>query len=639
VNGNERCIRMLQVPRRNFMTAVQRTRFKARGPMYSDLGVAMRCSNANDDQSSITNTLHYLTTGGANLKFVARKQEFLVPIVILFRALSGANGARLEREGQESYNDGSFAAADIAAGRGDANNQDCATVGITDKELFTRIALGCNVDTFVSSRMTLLLQDARARYPNLNTADDCLAFIGSRFRRLSGKSSVTTDIDVGHYILRRYVLIHLPRYRDKLECLILMLRKLYALVAGRCGVDNSDSLQNQEILLPGHLLSTFVKEKFEETLESLRLLFLVELRKDFQKTKIKMKESTWLSKMIDRAISTSTGSVGKKVGHFLSTGNIVSSSGLDLMQVSGYTIVAERLNFLRYCAHFRSVHRGQFFMEMKTTSVRKLLPDQWGFICPVHTPDGGPCGLLGHFALKCHIGTHPENLDGDGLEDLDNLLILFGVTPSGAGGSIGDGRLVPSPNHLPVVLDGRVVGSATSAKCKKIAVLLRQFKVAEPPKVPPTLEIAMIPSGNAGSPFPGLFLFSGAARLTRPVLQRSSGKVEMIGPLEQAFMDIACLDEDIREGVSTHQELDPTNMLSLIANLTPFSDQNQSPRNMYQCQMGKQTMGTPCYSLPFRVDNKLYQLLYPQAPLVQTHVHGEFKMDEFPNGTNAVVGK
>jgi DNA-directed RNA polymerase beta subunit len=38
---------------------------------------------------------------------------------------------------------------------------------------------------------------------------------------------------------------------------------------------------------------------------------------------------------------------------------------------------------------------------MKTTAVRKLLPDQWGFLCPVHTPDGGPCGLLSHLALKC----------------------------------------------------------------------------------------------------------------------------------------------------------------------------------------------------------------------------------------------
>ncbi len=111
----------------------------------------------------------------------------------------------------------------------------------------------------------------------------------------------------------------------------------------------------------------------------------------------------------------------------------------------------------------------------------------------------------------------------------------------------------------------------------------------------------------------------------------------MIGPMEQPFMDIACLAEDVREGITTHQELDPMNMLSLIASLTPFSDYNQSPRNMYQCQMGKQTMGTPCHSLPHRTDNKLYRLQTPQAAISQTARHGEYKMDEYPNGTNAVV--
>ena len=147
----------------------------------------------------------------------------------------------------------------------------------------------------------------------------------------------------------------------------------------------------------------------------------------------------------------------------------------------------------------------------------------------------------------------------------------------------------------------------------------------------------MYNEGINGGPYPGLFLFTGSARLVRPVLHRASGKTEMIGPMEQPFMDIACLTEDIREGITTHQELDPTNMLSLIASLTPFSDYNQSPRNMYQCQMGKQTMGTPCHSFPHRPDNKLYRLQTPQAPISQTARHGEYKMDEYPNGTNAVV--
>jgi DNA-directed RNA polymerase I subunit RPA2 len=38
---------------------------------------------------------------------------------------------------------------------------------------------------------------------------------------------------------------------------------------------------------------------------------------------------------------------------------------------------------------------------MKTTTVRKLLPESWGFVCPVHTPDGAPCGLLNHISLSC----------------------------------------------------------------------------------------------------------------------------------------------------------------------------------------------------------------------------------------------
>ena len=64
---------------------------------------------------------------------------------------------------------------------------------------------------------------------------------------------------------------------------------------------------------------------------------------------------------------------------------------------------------------------------------------------------------------------------------------------------------------------------------------------------------------------------------------------------------------------------------------------NQSPRNMYQCQMGKQTMGTPAHSLEYRTDNKMYRIQTPQAPLVQNERQAAYKMDDYPNGTNAIV--
>jgi DNA-directed RNA polymerase I subunit RPA2 len=115
-----------------------------------------------------------------------------------------------------------------------------------------------------------------------------------------------------------------------------------------------------------------------------------------------------------------------------------------------------------------------------------------------------------------------------------------------------------------------------------------------------------------------------------------SSLVELLSPMEQPFLDIACTPEDVEDILGmpledetskplyTHIELRAGAMLSEVAALTPFSDLNQSPRNMYQCQMGKQTMGTPIHAWPSRADNKLFRLQTPQAPLVQTGTQAEF---------------
>lgn len=39
--------------------------------------------------------------------------------------------------------------------------------------------------------------------------------------------------------------------------------------------------------------------------------------------------------------------VGRKLEYLLNTGNLVSKSGLDLSQTSGFTVVAEKLNWFR----------------------------------------------------------------------------------------------------------------------------------------------------------------------------------------------------------------------------------------------------------------------------------------------------
>lgn len=58
---------------------------------------------------------------------------------------------------------------------------------------------------------------------------------------------------------------------------------------------------------------------------------------------------------------------------------------------------------------------------------------------------------------------------------------------------------------------------------------------------------------------------------------------------------------------------------------------------MYQCQMGKQTMGTPSLAYRRRNDNKLYYITTPQAPLVRTRTYNQYALDDYAMGTNAVV--
>ena len=57
------------------------------------------------------------------------------------------------------------------------------------------------------------------------------------------------------------------------------------------------------------------------------------------------------------------------------------------------------------------------------------------------------------------------------------------------------------------------------------------------------------------------------------------------------------------EGLAyTHEETDSCAMLSFLATLTPWSDYNQSPRNMYQCQMAKQVRAPPELGAGVRAD-------------------------------------
>lgn len=197
-------------------------------------------------------------------------------------------------------------------------------------------------------------------------------------------------------------------------------------------------------------------------------------------------------------------------------------------------------------------------------------------------------------------------------------------------------RTVNGKHNVCIQLDGRIIGWASPSLVNDMSRALRIWKTEGQHDIPLDLEIGHVPESHGGQ-YPGLYLFSSRARMMRPVKYLYNSKEDHVGSFEQVYLDIAITKEEIAKCNASHVEFSPTNVLSLLANLTPFSDYNQSPRNMYQCQMGKQTMGTPSTAINHRTDNKLYRIQTGQTPIVRPKLHDHYKMDGFPQGVNAVV--
>jgi DNA-directed RNA polymerase I subunit RPA2 len=324
----------------------------------------MRC--VRDDLTAQTITLHYLSDGSISLRFLYQKQEFLVPIIILLKGLKNC----------------------------------------TDREIYEQIVRGNFTQKQISDRVEAIL--AQGKNQNIYDSNQSKALIGSRFRVvLAGVTDEMSDIEVGDLFLSKYICIHTSSYESKFNTLLLMINKLYAAVSDETEFDNLDSVAHHDVLLGGHLYMQILAENLFDALHiNLRARITREIKRDSFDAQ-KFRDINTTTRMIE-----SSAAIGKRIENFLATGNLISRTNLDLMQTSGFSIIADKLNNIRYLSHFRSIHRGQYFAEQKTTSVRKLLPESWGFLCPVHTPDGAPCGLLNHISMSCvPIGSEESDID------------------------------------------------------------------------------------------------------------------------------------------------------------------------------------------------------------------------------------
>lgn len=176
INGNERLIRYLILPRRNHVISLVRPSFTKRGPSYTPFAVQIRC--ARPDQTSVTNNLHYLSNGSAMLRFSWRKQEYVIPIMLVLKAL----------------------------------------VSASDKEIFEGVVMQDYENTFLTDRVELLLRSFKMY--SIHTGDQCLEYLGDKFRVVLGMPEDWTNTALGVWLIQKVILVHLESPREKFRMLL-----------------------------------------------------------------------------------------------------------------------------------------------------------------------------------------------------------------------------------------------------------------------------------------------------------------------------------------------------------------------------------------------------------------------------------
>lgn len=112
------------------------------------------------------------------------------------------------------------------------------------------------------------------------------------------------------------------------------------------------------------------------------------------------------------------------------------------------------------------------------------------------------------------------------------------------------------------------------------------------------------------------------------------GLIEYVDCNESLNIFVAMEQKDVTQ-LHTHLEISKASLLGYIASLIPYPDHNQSPRNTYQCAMGKQAIGLPFFNKNYRFDT-FNILSYFQKPLATTDL-GAIYNDELSAGLNVMV--
>jgi DNA-directed RNA polymerase III subunit RPC2 len=469
-----------------------------------------------------------------------------------------------------------------------------------------------------------------------------LNFIGSRIRQVR----VTSSSSRGNFnskkgtpaeaeameVLAHVVLNHVPvekyDFRMKVVYITHIVRRVLSTVLDRSLLDDKDYYGNKRLELAGSLIS----------------LLFEDLLKRFNND-IKRQMDLALGKAVkngfDPTKTMRTDTITQGFIHAISTGSWVLKRFR--MDRAGVTQVLSRLSYISALGMMSRVS-SQFEKTRKVSGPRSLQPSQWGMMCPADTPEGEACGLVKNLALLAHVTTDEESQD-------DNLRCAFfdlGVEDV----TMLTGDEINGTESYLVFLNGMIVGVHARPKylVKATRKLRRMGRIGE------FVSVYLNHTQKA------VYIASDGGRVCRPLLLLDQGKLLLTKEHMTALGDDGAgltLEDLIAQGIveyvdvneennclvalneagittkHTHMEIDPMTILGVVAGLVPYPHHNQSPRNTYQCAMGKQAIGTTAMNQYERFDGLLYSMIYPQKPLVKTRTLDLINFDKVPGGQNA----
>lgn len=514
----------------------------------------------------------------------------------------------------------------------------------TDKDIVDLI-LGPDGDTNYNS----ILNESMMEAADIQTREEALVFLGrpQNINTWSGKSGKTISVED---ILADELFPHVGGVDTNYEkaCLLAhMTRKVLWITTQRIPIDDRDAYPNKRVDLPGFLLSNLFRTYYTtKMVKDIRASLGKEIHSGAWRSTGNFEDIVNVSN-IYKIIKSTIIDVGMKSS--LATGNFGSA------KIGGPTKigVAQVLNRLNYVAGISHLRRVSTPIEKtgRLVAPRKLHNTQWGYICPSETPEGHSVGVVKNLSTTAivAIGSDVET-PKEFIRGLEQFIPLreSTLTEKHTGTRLflnGVWMGIIRPDNTQEVVDmmrkakrsGLIhihTGIIWKRHLRELWITTEAGRMLRPLYFAPALrEIAKNPGLlaeiNRIPTWDGLLLW------TTP-----SGKhlFEYLDPGETEGAYLGMFPEEaLKDTAFTHTEIHPSTILGTLASNIPFPDHNQSPRNAYQCAMGKQAMGVYALNYRERFDAMSHVLCYPQEPFVSPFASKFYGLQSMPSGQNIVV--